>query len=43
MPPNGGTAGKIQCPEQYKTLLGKDCEVEEKIKFLKEINIFEEV
>ena len=34
---NGETADKIHYPEQYKTLRGKDCEVEKIMKFLKEM------
>ena len=40
VPPIEGQQKKILCPERYKTLLGKDCEVEKIMRFLKEINIF---
>ena len=40
---NGGTEKITQHLEQYKTLLGKDCEVEKMMEFFKETEIFEEI
>ena len=36
-----GHQKKIQYPERYKMLPGRDCEVEKIMKFLKEIEIYE--
>ena len=46
VPPMEGHQKKIQYPRSrsdIKTLLGRDCEVEKIIKFLKEIEIFEQI
>ena len=40
--PNGGTIKKYNIQSNIKMLRGKDCEVENVMKFLKDIEIFEE-
>ena len=42
-PNAGGTAEKIKYPERHKKLLREDCKMEKIMKFLREIDIFEEI
>ena len=41
--PNRGTAEKNNIQSDIRTLLGKDCEMEKIMRFLREMGIFEEI
>ena len=43
MPPMEGQQKKYNMQSDIEILLGKDCEVEKIIKFLKELEIFEKI
>ena len=43
LPPMEGQQKEIQYPCDIRTLLGKNCEVEKMMKFLKETEMFEEI